>query len=82
MKLRVKHIQLGVGVDGLGSKMSLAEGRSTELTLTDESGHGVIAHSKAHGRYVFIPMANIRGIEMYPPEAEPKADKKPKAKSE
>lgn len=64
---KVKTVQFAVGVDLLGSKLTLSSGRGTELEAT---GVGVMAHSKSTGRYVLIPYSNCKGIEFLPPEEE------------
>jgi hypothetical protein len=58
---KVKLAQFKVGVDLLGSKLSLAANAGTELTLTEQ---GVLALSKTTGRLVLIPFENLKGIEM------------------
>jgi hypothetical protein len=54
-------IQLGIGVDLLGSKVSLNSkmGNLLECTMP-----GVIATSRKTKRRVFIPWANIRAAEL------------------
>lgn len=67
---RIKTVQFAVGVDLLGSKMTLTAQRGTELELT---GVGVMAHSRSTGRTVLIPFSNIKGLELLPEEKETKA---------
>lgn len=60
-KVLAKTVQLGIGVDLLGSAMSLNCSRGNELEVTPL---GVKATSKKTGRIVLIPWANIRGVEL------------------
>jgi hypothetical protein len=60
-KVLAKTVQLGIGVDLLGSMMSLSSSRGNELEVTPL---GVKATSKKNGRVVLIPWANIRGVEL------------------
>lgn len=83
-----KAVQLGLGVDYLGSKLSLvAGGKSSTLELwypnDDESKAplGVKAVSAKSGLVVYIPWANIKGIKGEMPAKEvdqAPAVKKPK----
>lgn len=60
-KLLAKTVQLGIGVDLLGSMMSLNCTRGNELEVTPI---GIKASSKKTGRVVLIPWANVRGVEL------------------
>jgi hypothetical protein len=60
-KVLAKTVQLGIGVDMLGSAMSLNNSRGNILEVTPL---GVRAVSKKNGRVVLLPWANIRGVEL------------------
>lgn len=62
-KVYASKVQMAVGVDLLGSKMSLSAGRSTTLEVTPL---GIKACSKASNRSVLIPWPNIKGVELFP----------------
>lgn len=64
---KVKTVQFAVGVDLLGSKMTLtaSERHGTELEATNV---GIVAYSRSTGRTVLIPYPNIKGIEFFPEE--------------
>ena len=66
---KVKTVQFAVGIDLLGSKLTLTSSKNNELELT---AVGVCAYSKASNRTVLIPFPNIKGIEFYPEEKEAK----------
>lgn len=72
-KVLAKTVQLGVGIDALGSTLSLSSvrtgktGKKSELEVTPL---GVRAVSGSTGRVVLVPFANIRGIELMPVEGE------------
>jgi hypothetical protein len=79
MNNRVKTVQMAIGVDLLGSKLSLSSSKNIELEAT---GLGVVATSKGTGRIVLIPWPNVKGCEMFPdapvavdPNAPPKGKK-------
>lgn len=74
---KVKTVQFAVGVDLLGSKLTLSYNRGTEL---EANAIGVMARSKSTNRYVLIPYSNCKGIEFFPPEIEVKDSKEVKAK--
>lgn len=59
-KRLAKTVQLGIGIDLLGSAMSLNNRKGNELEVTSL---GVEATSKKFGRVVLIPWSNIRGLE-------------------
>lgn len=67
---RVKVCQLAVGLDLIGSKMSLVSGKNYELEAT---GIGIRVHSKSTGRVIVIPYSNVKGFEFV-------VDKEPNAK--
>lgn len=55
-------VQMGIGVDLLGSKMSLvtkASGNKLAVTAV-----GIVAFSRKTGRCVLVPWANVRGAEL------------------
>lgn len=74
---KVKTVQFAIGVDLLGSRLTMSSNRNNELEAT---AIGVMLYSKTTNRYVMIPYSNCKGIEFFPPEAEeakePKAPKK------
>lgn len=59
-KVLAKSVHLGLGLDLLGSKMSLSAKRGNELEITPM---GVLATNK-EGRRVLVPWANIKGVEL------------------
>lgn len=59
-ELKIKTIQFAVGIDLLGSKMTLLATKNNDLEITPM---GVIAHSKTSDRYVLIPFPNLKAIE-------------------
>lgn len=59
-KVLAQSVHLGLGLDLLGSKMSLNAKAGNELEVT---ALGVIASNK-DGRRVLIPWANIKGLEL------------------
>lgn len=61
----IKTVQMIVGVDLLGSKLTLTN-RRAELEALTITPQGVLAFSKGTDRYVLIPYTNIKGIEFYP----------------
>ncbi len=63
--LKVKTVQFAIGVDLLGSKLTLSASKNNELEATPI---GILAVSKSSNRYVLIPYPNCRGIEFFPPE--------------
>jgi len=60
-KIYAKTVQLAIGVDLLGSAMSLNDRRGNELEVTPLGIRAVGLKSK---RTVLIPWTNIRGIEL------------------
>ena len=64
--LKVKTVQFAVGVDLLGSKMTLSARNGTILEEVGDGMPGIIAYSTSTGRAVKIPMTNIKGIEYFP----------------
>lgn len=69
---KVKTVQFAVGIDLLGSKMTLSTSRGTELEATPI---GVLATSRSTNRYVLIPYSNCKGIEFFAPEGSEKVSK-------
>lgn len=68
-KILVKTVQLAIGVDLLGSAMSLSSSRGSTLEMTPI---GIKAVGKS-GRIVVIPYSNVRGFELFGEEKdEPK----------
>lgn len=63
---KIKTVQLAIGVDLLGSMMTLSTSKNIELI---EIAHGIEARSKATGRIVVIPFTNIKGYECEPEKA-------------
>lgn len=62
-RVLAKTVQLGVGVDLLGSALSLNAKLGNILEVTPI---GIRAVSKKNGRIVLIPWANIRAAELIP----------------
>lgn len=62
-KILAKTVQLGLGLDLLGSTLSLNHRRGNELEVTPI---GIKATSAKNGRVVIIPWANIKGVELLP----------------
>lgn len=60
-KVLAKTVQLGIGVDLLGSALSLQSRKGNELEVTPM---GVLATSGKNGRRIIIPWANIRACEL------------------
>ena len=60
---KVKVLQLAIGVDLIGSKMSISASKNVELT---ELAHGIQCHSKATNRIIVIPFSNVKGYECFP----------------
>lgn len=61
--LKVKTIQFAVGIDLLGSKLTLSsKGNQSELI---DLGNAVVAVSHSNGRVVKIPYTNLKGIEYF-----------------
>jgi hypothetical protein len=60
-----KVVQLAVGCDLLGSKMSLSQSHNTDLITVED---GVAALSKKSNRIMFVPYTNIKGMELFPSE--------------
>lgn len=60
---KVKVVQLAVGLDLIGSKMSLSASANMEIT---ELEYGVQVYSKTSGRTICIPYTNIKGLELMP----------------
>jgi len=63
--IHAKTVQLGLGVDLLGSRMSLNASRGNTLKLHE---FGVIATSGKNGRRVLVPWSNIKGVELFSDE--------------
>lgn len=61
-KVLAKTMQMVVGVDLIGSKMSMAHSRTLELEVTPL---GIKALSKNSGRTILIPWTNIKGVELF-----------------
>lgn len=62
-KVLCKAFQMVVGVDLIGSKMSMAASKNNELEVTPL---GILARSKTSKRHILIPWTNIKGAELYP----------------
>jgi hypothetical protein len=62
-KILAKTVQLGLGVDLLGSALSLNSRTGNILEVTPL---GIKAISKKTNRVVLVPWANIRAAELYP----------------
>ena len=58
-----KTVQLGIGVDLLGSMLSLNTRSGNELRYF--YGKGCLAISKKTNRIVWVPDSNIRGVEFF-----------------
>jgi hypothetical protein len=56
-----KVAQLAVGLDLIGSQVSIRSGRDSSIYMTPV---GFIAHSNKNNRNIFIPFANIKGAEL------------------
>lgn len=54
-------VHLKDGLDLLGSKMSLVAKAGNKLLALE---HGVVAISGGTGRHVFIPYANVKGVDI------------------
>jgi hypothetical protein len=67
-KNAVKVVQLIVGLDLIGSKVSM-NFRESEM---EAMPFGVIATSKKNGRRILIPWANIKGCELFGDQPEKK----------
>lgn len=61
-KVLAKIVQMGIGVDLLGAKLSLDGRKTGDLHLTRI---GIVAVSNKAKRVVIIPWANIRGVEAH-----------------
>ncbi len=61
-KVYAKLVQFGVGVEMMGSSMSIDNRRST-LEVTPI---GVKTTSKKNGRTIIVPWANIKACELVP----------------
>lgn len=61
-KVLAKVFQMVVGVDLIGSKMSMAASKTLQLEVTPLG----IKATSAKGRVVLIPWTNIKGCELYP----------------
>ena len=59
---KVKVIQMAIGCDLIGSKMSLAN-KENSMTLCSAGVHIVSLKTK---REMFIPFDNIKGLELEP----------------
>lgn len=70
-KLKVKTVQFAIGVDLLGSKLTLSSKNGNELT---DVGNAVVAVSRTSNRFLKIPYPNIKGIEYFAPSAKPKKE--------
>lgn len=65
--LKVKTVQFAVGIDLLGSKMTLTASKNNELEATP---YGIMAHSQASKRWILIPYPNCKGVEFIEAPAE------------
>jgi hypothetical protein len=61
-KVLAKIVQLGLGLDLIGSKMSVSN-RNAILEVTPL---GVKMISRANNRVVLLPWSNIKGVELIP----------------
>lgn len=61
-KVLASKFQMVVGVDLIGSKMSMAASKNIKLEVTPI---GIVAVSKGSGRTILIPWTNIKGCELY-----------------
>lgn len=61
--IKAKTVQLGIGVDLLGSLLSLNTRSGNELRYF--YGKGCLAISKKTNRIVWVPDSNIRGVEFF-----------------
>lgn len=61
-KVLASKFQMVVGVDLIGSKMSMAASKNIQLEVTPI---GIVAISKGSGRTILIPWTNIKGCELY-----------------
>lgn len=59
---KAKVFQMVVGVDLIGSKMSMAASKNISIDLTII---GAIAKSKNSNRHILIPWTNIKGVELF-----------------
>lgn len=57
----VKVFQMVVGVDLLGSKMSMSASKNIDIV---EDGNGLLCVSKQTGRIIKIPFTNVKGYEL------------------
>ena len=69
MATKVKGLNLGLGVDLLGNKLSLASSERTGTTIEtcdieELKRHGFVCTSGKNGRVIFIPFANCKGAEI------------------
>ena len=60
-----KVVQLAIGCDLLGSKMSLSQSHTTDLVTVPD---GIAAISHKSKRIMFVPYTNIKGMELLPCE--------------
>lgn len=61
--IKVRAMQLAIGVDLIGSKMSMAASKNIDLEATPI---GIRMFSKASNRTVIIPYSNVKGFELEP----------------
>ena len=59
---KVKTFHMAIGCDLIGSKTSMAASKNVELWLTRG---GIECFSKGSNRTIFVPFANIKGVELY-----------------
>lgn len=85
---KYQAIQMGLGVDFLGAKMSLGPGSTLKLWWeTGPSGQeqclGFEAHSNRTGEVVYLPFANIKGVkgQKAQPDDKPVVQAPPKKQS-
>lgn len=62
-KVMAKVFQMAIGVDLIGSKMSMQASKTLELEVMPL---GIIAKSKKSNRHILIPWTNIKGVELLP----------------
>lgn len=64
-RVLVKVVQLHTGVDLVGSRMSFASKKGTELEMTPI---GIKMHSASTNRTIVIPYSNVKGFELFASE--------------
>lgn len=62
-KNSVKAMQMAIGVDLIGAKLSMADSRTMDLEAT---AIGIKMTSKKSNRVIVIPYSNVKGFELFP----------------